>query len=189
MRHSQKINVWGTPETKLIFMVFGTFGLQASRSDTTKVLYVLRFRALRIDSREKFHGFKNTCSHQIFFNILNSKNGENGIRIAFSCLHDAPQAKPWTLKIKPWTLKIRAQIQAKPGFWTPLGQPSPRCFKDTPKMAPGRPKMAPRQPKMAPRSPITAPLKGISYDEFWNAEQRQNYFLKVETMNCQSAGQ
>ena len=87
-------------------MIFNTFGLQASRSDTTKVLYVLRFRALRIDSRKKFHGFKKTCSDQISFNMLNSKNGENGIRIAFSCLQDAPKAKPWTLK-------LRAQIQPR----------------------------------------------------------------------------
>ena len=106
-------------------MIVSTFGLQASSSDTTKVLYVLRVRALRINSREQFHGFKSTCSHQSSFNMLNSKNAENGIRVAFSCLQDAPKAKPWTLK-------NRARIQAKPGFWTLLGQQPPRCLQDTP---------------------------------------------------------
>ena len=87
-------------------MISDTFGLQASSSDTTKVVYVSRFRALRIDSREQVHGFTSTCSHQISFNMLNSKNGINGIRITFSCLQDAPKAKPWTLK-------LRAQIQPR----------------------------------------------------------------------------
>ena len=42
---------FGGPETRCYFKIFGTLGLQASSSDTTKVVYVLRFRALRIDSR------------------------------------------------------------------------------------------------------------------------------------------
>ena len=87
MRHSEKIDVLGAPETTCNFMMLYTFGMQPSSSDTTKVLYVLRFRALRIDSRSKFQGFKNTCSDQILFKMLNSKNAENGIRIAFSCPH------------------------------------------------------------------------------------------------------
>ena len=107
-------------------MTFSTFGVRASSSDTTKVLYALRVRALRIDYGEQFHSFKHACAQQNSFNILNSKSAENGIRITFSCLRDAPKAKPWTLK-------TRAQIQAKPGFWTLLGQQPPRCFQDTPK--------------------------------------------------------
>ena len=87
-------------------MIFSAVGLQASSSDTTKALYVLRFRALRIDYREQFYGFKHASAQQNPFNMLNSKNVENGIRIAFSCLQDAP-------KTKPWTLELRAQIQPR----------------------------------------------------------------------------
>ena len=42
---------FGGPETRCSFKIFCTLDLQASSSDTTKVVYVLRFRALRIDSR------------------------------------------------------------------------------------------------------------------------------------------
>ena len=48
MRHPEKIGVLGAPETTLNFVIFYTFDMQPSSSDTTKVVYVLRFRALRI---------------------------------------------------------------------------------------------------------------------------------------------
>ena len=43
-----KIDVLGAPETTLNFIIVYTFDMQPSIYDTTKVLYVLRFRALRI---------------------------------------------------------------------------------------------------------------------------------------------
>ena len=44
---------FGGPETRWNLKIFCTLDLQASSSDTTKVVYVLRFRALRIDSRRQ----------------------------------------------------------------------------------------------------------------------------------------
>ena len=107
-------------------MISNTFELQASRSDTTKVLYVLRVRALRIDSREKFHGFKHACVKQNSFNKLNSKSGENYIRMAFSPPQDSPGAKPW-------------------GFPSALNL-NPGVYRPSPKSA-HAPKVPPRPPR------------------------------------------
>ena len=122
-------------------MIFNTFGLHASRSDTTKVLYVLRFRALPIDSRMKFHGFKHACVKQNSFNMLTSKNGENGIRMAFSPPQDSPGAKPW-------------------GFPSALNL-NPGVYRPSPKSA-HAPKVPPRPPKTPPRRPqVYADLRFI----------------------------
>ena len=117
-------------------MIVSTFGLQASSSDTTKVLYVLRFRALRIDSREKFHGFKHAYVKQNSFNKLNSKSGENCIRMAFSPPQDSPGAKPW-------------------GFPSALNL-NPGVYRPSPKSA-HAPKVPPRPPQGAPQTPPRRP--------------------------------
>ena len=48
IRHLEKINVLAAPETSLNFVIFSYLDMQPSISDTTKVLYVLRFRALHM---------------------------------------------------------------------------------------------------------------------------------------------
>ena len=136
----------GDPGNDIIFMVFNTFELQASRSDTTKMLYVLRVRALRIDSREKFHGFKHAYVKQNSFNKLNSKSGENCIRMAFSPPQDSPGAKPW-------------------GFPSALNL-NPGVYRPSPKSA-HAPKVPPRPPKTPPRRPQSAPKFMLTFVLYW----------------------
>ena len=123
-------------------MVFNTFELQASRSDTTEVLYVLRVRALRIDSREKFHGFKHAYVKQNSFNKLNSKSGENCIRMAFSPPQDSPGAKPW-------------------GFPSALNL-NPGVYRPSPKSA-HAPKVPPRPSKTPPQGAHKLMLTFVLY--------------------------
>ena len=120
-------------------MIFYTFGMQPSSSDTTKVPYVLRVRALRIYCRGQLHGFTNTCDHQNSFNMLNSKNRENGIRIAFSCLQDFPEARP---------------------------QDAPRTPPDAPK-TPQVPQTPPRPSKTPLRPPKTPPKFMLTFVLYW----------------------
>ena len=96
------------------------------------MVYVLRFRALRIDSREQFHGFKHACVKQNSFNKLNSKSREKYIRMAFSPPQDSPGAKPW-------------------GFPSALNL-NPGVYRPSPKSA-HAPKVPPRPPKTPPRRP------------------------------------
>ena len=67
--------------------------MQPPSSDTTKVLYVLRFRALRFSA----DGFFIPLTYMfkfLFLRYANSEKRENGIRMPFSCPPDFPGARP-----------------------------------------------------------------------------------------------
>ena len=141
-------------------MFFRTFGLQASSSDTTKVLYVLRFRALRIDSREQFHGFKTTCSRRISFKMLNSKTQKTVNVFRFRAFRMRPRLNPGVLDCEPkskpgraygphWANSPRAASKTPPR-WPHDG---PRWPQDGPKTAPGGIKIAQDSLKTSPRQP------------------------------------
>ena len=78
--------------------------------------------------------------------MLTSKNGENGIRMAFSPPQDSPGAKPW-------------------GFPSALNL-NPGVYRPSPKSA-HAPKVPRRPPKTPPRRPQGAPKFMLTFVLYW----------------------